>query len=487
MRSQSLLFTKLVKETMRQSPPHVPTSADCAAAIAAMREGDSSSVTIVNEHQRPVGILTEQDVARRIAFNMPGNTPAATVMTTPALTISEDELLFHAIAVMRRRNIRHMPVVDGDTGVLTGVLRLKDALFSTDETLMNQIDILTRDNDIEGFKAIKKAQVDLAAQLIDDCIPVPEILALLTQINSDIYHRVVDCTIEYMKKMGRGGPPVEFSAIVMGSGGRGENFIFPDQDNGLILADYPDDQHTEIDAWFADFSDSMTQTLDQVGFPLCNGYVMATNPLWRKTESQWKNQIEIWAKKRTTTALRLCDILFDFRSVWGENGFAVNIRRHITEIVGKNVSFLRDMEEEDKDAGVALGFFDRFITAKDDEEHKGMVNLKQSGSLPLIEAVRIISLREGFDVLSTLGRIDKLFEAGYLDRHEHDYLSGAYHHIVDQIQRSQIADFRKGGKVSYYIYPDSLTKRETDILKDSFKAIRSFRSRVRGEFTGDIF
>lgn len=472
---------------MRQLPPHVASDADCAEAIEAMREGGSSSVVIVDDKLSPIGIVTEQDVARRIAFNMPGETPVATVMTTPVKSIPEDELLFHAIAVMRRNNIRHMPVVDEKSGALRGVLRLRDALFSTDETLMNQIDVLTHNNDIGGFIQIKKAQVDLVAQLVDDHIPAPEILALLTQINSDIYHRVVDNSIEQMVESGKGEPPVDFSVIVMGSGGRGENFIYPDQDNGLILEDYPDDRHTEIDAWFIEFSELMTNTLHQVGFPLCNGFVMATNPLWRKTESQWKQQIELWAKKRTTTALRLCDILFDFRSVWGENDFAANVRRHITNIVGGNLSFLREMEEEDQESGVALGFFDRFITAKDDDEHKGMVNLKQSGSLPLIEAVRIISLREGIEVLSTLGRIDRLYETMFLDRHEHDYLSGAYRHIVDLILRHQIADFKAGGKVSYYVYPDSLSKRETDILKDSFKAIRSFRSRVRGEFTGDIF
>ena len=30
----------------------------------------------------------------------------------------------------------------------------------------------------------------------------------------------------------------------MGSGGRGESYLFPDQDNGFILADYPDAEHT---------------------------------------------------------------------------------------------------------------------------------------------------------------------------------------------------------------------------------------------------
>ncbi|MSO89125.1 MAG: hypothetical protein EXQ89_04035 [Rhodospirillaceae bacterium] len=50
-----------------------------------------------------------------------------------------------------------------------------------------------------------------------------------------------------MQDRGRSPPPVALSLIVMGSGGRGESFLFPDQDNGIIIADYPDDAHDRID------------------------------------------------------------------------------------------------------------------------------------------------------------------------------------------------------------------------------------------------
>ncbi len=188
--------------------------ATCEEAVQAMRDAESSAVVILNAENKPAGILTEQDVARRITFNLERSTAVSEVMTAPVQTIAETEFLFHAIAVMRRNNIRHMPVFD-QSGSATGLLRLKDALFSSDESLMKQIDLLTQDEDVEGFKEIKQAQVDLAAQLMDDNVPVPEILALLTQINSDIYHRVTDCTIMYMQQSGNGSPPVDFSVIVM--------------------------------------------------------------------------------------------------------------------------------------------------------------------------------------------------------------------------------------------------------------------------------
>ena len=106
-------------------------------------------------------------------------------------------------------------------------------------------------------------------------MPATDVLSLITYINNDIYRRVTCGILAEMD----GEAPVPFALIVMGSGGRGENFLYPDQDNGLILGDYPDADLDRIDGWFTEFADRMTLRMDAIGFPLCTGYVMATNPL----------------------------------------------------------------------------------------------------------------------------------------------------------------------------------------------------------------
>ena len=40
-----------------------------------------------------------------------------------------------------------------------------------------------------------------------------------------------------------------------------------------------------------------TQLLDAIGFPLCLGNVMATNPVWRKRISEWRKQIALWLRR----------------------------------------------------------------------------------------------------------------------------------------------------------------------------------------------
>lgn len=483
--TQTAIFSKLVKDFMRRAPLAVAAATPCDKVIERLVAFNASSATVVDDRGRPIGIVTEQDITRRVAFRKDPETPVHEVMTAPVATIPGDEYLYYAIARMRRRGLRHMPVVD-PAGELVGMLDLDAALAVAAERLLGQIDVLTREDSVDGLKEIKSAQVDLASQLLDDSLPAPEILALLSHVNRDIYRRLVDLNLAAMEADGFGAPPVGLCVLVLGSGGRGENFLLPDQDNGFILGDYADDRHTEIDTWFVELAERLTRDLDAVGLPLCRGHVMATNPLWRKTLSQWKAQIGYWSRKRHTTALRLSDIFFDFRAVWGEAAMADDLRATVTRITRSSPAFLQDMLADDAGHGVALGPFGRFITERDEKRHKGKMNLKHTGTLPLVECMRLLALRAGIAEISTLGRMTALHETGVLSDDEFDYLSGAFHLITRLLLREQIADYRAGRPVSSYVHPARLSEREKDMLVDSFKAIRALRERVTHELQPPI-
>ncbi len=483
---RTAIFTQLVRDIMQQKPLTALAGTPVAEVIGHMGASKVSSVVIVDGNDRPMGIFTEQDVTRRVVFRVDDSTNTGSVMTTPVETISDDDHLFRAIARMRRLNLRHMPVTGRDGG-LTGMLNLHDALAAASESLMEQIDNLTWDASVDGLTQVKAYQVELAEELILENLPVSDIQGVLTDINNDIYRRIVDLNLQAMAQEGFGEPPVSFSVIVMGSGGRGENYIYPDQDNGFILEDYPDDRHTEIDGWFIELADRMTRDLDSVGLPLCKGFVMATNPLWRKTLTQWKKQVRLWGRKRSTTALRLCDIFFDFRTVWGNPEAGDELRNHAISLASANPLLLQQLLADKMDQGVGLSLFGRFIVEKKDKDHLGKVNLKQSGTLPLVEGIRLLALREKITVTPTLSRIAVLHENGILDDNEFDYLQGAFNTVCQLLLRQQIADFKAGKKVSNYVHPQLLSIRETDMLKDSLEAIDRLRKRIKSEFTAEIF
>ena len=197
--------------------------------------------------------------------------------------------------------------------------------------------------------------------------------------------------------------------------------------------------------------------------------------------------MRIWGRRNSFVAIRLADIFFDFRAGDGKVELVQVLRDEVTRIMPQSHGFLQEIQRETEPYDVALGWFNRLITEKDKPEHRGELNLKHTGTLPLVQNVRLLALREGIAETSTLGRIEALAERDVLSADERDYLSGAFRHITLLLLRQQIADYLAGKKVSNYVHPDQLSEREKDMLVDSFKAIGSLLDKVRAEFTADVF
>jgi signal-transduction protein with cAMP-binding, CBS, and nucleotidyltransferase domain len=486
MQPRTKIFSHLVKDYMRRSPVVVSNEARVSELLERMAAARRASALVVDSEGRLSGIVTEQDVTRRIALRCDGSEPVGDIATTPAKTVHQEDYLYYAIARMRRFGWRHMPVVDREYRPV-GMIDLSDALTVAGDAVIREIELISQDDTLDGLRQVKAAQVELASSLFDDNVAGPEIQAVISHINWDIHARLLDTHLAAMADAGWGKPPVDFALLIMGSGGRGENYLYPDQDNGFILDDYPDADHARIDGFFIELAERLTRDLNTIGFPYCNGYVMATNPIWRKTRSQWRQQVDLWRRRRSTVVVQLADIFFDFQGTYGQIWMAEELRGHVTRMTQSSPALLTELDREISRIGVALGWFGRLAVEKDKPGHKGEVNLKHSGTLPLVSSLRLLALQAGITETASLARIAALEQVGALTEDEADYLSGAFNHITGLLLRQQVTDFRAGREVSNFVPPDELSERETDILVDSLKAIDDFAKRVHSSFSGEYF
>jgi len=483
--SQTAVFARRVRDHMRAPPPTVSAGTPCHELVRLLADHGASSAVMVDQEKRPLAIVTERDVTRRIAFHLTPTSAAREAASSPVLTIDEDEYLFRAIGEMRRRGVRHVPVVDA-SGRLTGLLHLHEALAAAMARPLDLIERLTGAATRAGLAGIKGAQVELAEGLLADVVPAPEVVALVTHINNDLYRRVVAGTVERLREAGWGQPPADFEVIVMGSGGRGESLLFPDQDNGFVIADHPDEARSTIDAYFIELAERMTRELDALGFALCRGHVMATNPLWRKTVSEWCAQVRLWLRRATPTAIRCADILLDFAPVYGSGTLAARLRDELTALTPKHHLFLQAMQKFQAGHGVALGLFGRLTADDASETHRGELNLKYHALLPLVESVRLLAARHGVPDTSTRARIAALAERGVLDADEHDYLEGAFAQTMDLLLREQLADFRAGRSTGVHIPLEALSERDRDLLVKHLRAVEALRERIRYELGSEL-
>jgi signal-transduction protein with cAMP-binding, CBS, and nucleotidyltransferase domain len=363
---------------------------------------------------------------------------------------------------------------------------LIDAVASVAGQMLRQLDRLTRETTTEGLAEIKAAQREIAGELLADNLPASEILALVTDVNLDLHRRVLEAEVAALAEAGWGEPPVPFTLLVMGSGGRGENFLRPDQDNGFILADYGPDEHRRIDPWFIALAERFNAELDRIGFPLCKGHVMARNPLWRKTATEWRDQVALWARRRSPVAVLFADIFFDFRAAAGPPAPAETLRAHVTEVLKAYPALLSIMSRDETVHSVALGLFGR-LRADRSAEAQGRVDLKLRGTLPLVSSVRLWSLKHGVAATGTLARLAALREAGPVTRDDADELASAFERVTFALLRQQLRDAEAGRPVGNLVDPKALLRRERDELVASLRAIERFRRETHAMFTGGVF
>jgi CBS domain-containing protein len=131
-----------------------------------------------------------------------------------------------------------------------------------------------------------------------------------------------------------------------------------------------------------------------------------------------------------------------------------------------------------------IGLFGRLLTERAPDRHRGELDLKLHGTLPLVEGVRLLALAHGIGATGTLARLDALLAKGVVNLDDADHLRGGFALLTGLQLKQQIADYRAGIPVGALIAPTALTERELSLLKQSLRAINEFRARVRADLTG---
>jgi signal-transduction protein with cAMP-binding, CBS, and nucleotidyltransferase domain len=484
-----------VAGAMAPPPPALPPSTPLGEALAALAAARASALLAADEAGRPVGILTEQDIARRVAFRLPPEAPLSAAMTAPVIACREDEQLWRAVALLRAHRLRHLPVLGAD-GRAVGMLHRAETLAAASGRLLEHLDALAGDD-----AAVKRAQAGVAAALLAEGVAAPDLVTLVSEINLDLHRRILERTLAAQTEP----PPVPFTLLLMGSAGRGESLLRPDQDNGLILGDYPDAEHGAVDAWFRPFATSFNDALAAAGFPLCAGGVMARNPLWRKTLPQWREQLLLWAHRRHGVALLFADIAFDFRAVaevwpsgsgvraqapaggrtgWGDPAPAPALRAHLHRVLEATPALLAALAQQDQRFGVGLTFWGGFA---DDEPGPGTrTDLKLHGLMPLVAAARLLALRHGVAATATPARLAGLAEAGSVAPAEAEALRDAFAALLDAVLRQQLADHAAGLTPGNLVDTAALGAAARARLKAGLRAIRSFANTAFVSITGRV-
>ncbi len=447
-----------------------------------LAEKGIGSVLIVNERQTLTGIVTERDLVTKVLAPEqadPNTLRARDIMTPTPLSMSPATYMYEAIAFMQAHRIKHLPVVD--RGEPVGMVSLRDMMRFRSQKAMLLLGNIREATSLEILAESGKEILTIARSLLSETHSTPEVMEIVSHIHHEVIRRTFDLCLAEMQAEGQLMPDIRYCFLLMGSGGRREMLLGPDQDNGFIFENVADGRMPEIEAFFAPLSEKLVAALDQVGYPLCAGKVMANNPHWRGRLEDWQERIRDWVNDPEPQKVRYSSIFFDFVPLAGDPDLAARLRTIVHQEIREFQGFLYHMMSLDLRHRVPVGLLGRFVVEKSGE-HKGQLSLKQGGSVFIVDCIRMFALEREIDEVTTLGRLKALVAANVFAQETAEHIRAAFEALSFLRLRNEITLLDQGEEPSHFLDPYSLTRNEQDLLKESFNAVSKLQDATKRHF-----
>ncbi|MBE1441068.1 DUF294 nucleotidyltransferase-like domain-containing protein [Paenibacillus sp. OAS669] len=237
----------------------------------------------------------------------------------------------------------------------------------------------------------------------------------LNRIHDMMIARVVQIAEETMLQEEGAAAPVLYAFCLFGSGGRGEQTLWSDQDNGLIYADPADSEKLgEAKTYFAELAQRISQMLLELGYPPCSGGVICTNDRWRKSWSGYRSMLFEWLQDPHWEHMRYLLIMADMRVIYGDGELVRRLIQEVTGYVERNPIILEHLLHNTLHHKISLGLFGQLIKERYGEDAGG-VDIKYGAYIPIVNGIRLLAIEAGLSETSTEGRITKLLEAGAVE------------------------------------------------------------------------
>ena len=314
----------------------------------------------------------------------------------------------------------------------------------------------------------------LAVALHQDEAGAALVTGVLSRFNDAVVVRALDLLAARFRL-----PPTRWCWLGLGSEGRLEETLTTDQDNGLVFSASDDGEARQLRELFLPFAQAANQALAECGFPLCDGEVMAGNPRWCLSLSEWLESFSGWERTPEPEALLNAAIFFDFRPLAGAGELAAELRRALSELTRGNEIFLRMMTVNALAASPPLGRLRDFVTVA---EAGGAIDLKKFGSRIFVDAARIMALGAGLAATGTAPRLRAVAAAGIMTAADAEAAVHAFHALQGVRLAVQAAGSLEAGTAGNQIDPARLNEFDRRVLLEALRQARALQQRLKTRF-----
>lgn len=463
---------------VRREPVSCSPETTVRQVLQVMSEQHIGSMVAVDEDKRPLGILTLHDVLDRIAipqFDL--DLPVIEVMSVQLSTLPPHALAHEAALMMAKHGFRHVLVVEN--GRLVGLVSEKD-LFALQRVGLRQIGSVIRHADSIDILQQSAADIrNMAHNMMAQGVAPEQLTQFISAFNDLLTARVVELEC---KASGLVGTPLHDGLCWMslGSEGRLEQTLKTDQDNALIFTVPAGMDAEQVRAKLLPVARRINESLALCGYPLCKGEIMASNPKWCLSLEEWKRTFSNWISGGSPESLLHASIFFDFRSLYGAQQLAEELREWLARVASDNSRFLHMMAGNALNNRPPLGVVRDFVLGKGNT-----LDLKLNGITPFVDAARIFGLATGVTHTNTIQRLR--MSAAKMNIHKSEVDAWVDALLFIQVLRLRHHDEEwdlglNDDSLDNLIDPERLNELDRRILKEAFRQARKLQSRLALEY-----
>lgn len=427
-----------------------------------------------------IGIITDFDFKTKVvARGYDIKAPVREIMSSPIAFIGADAKIYEAILMMYRRKIKYLLVERH--GEFLGLITRSKLLFYQSRSPFLFIQAIHNATGESELRESWQKVPSIILELFNRGIKSETANEIITTVIDTIAQNVAERAVFSLKKI-----PVRFVFIALGSEGRKEQTLSTDQDNAIIFEDVDKSKLEEVQAYFLELGTMISDELNAIGFSYCKGNFMAQNPQWCQPLSVWKQYYQNWIANTDGASLLNAHIFFDARAIYGDYELLDELRDSIFGTLKTHPSmFFAHLVRSTASVKPPLNFFAGFqLMQKDDR--KNVLDIKKAMQI-IVDFARVYALKYGISQTNTGSRLQTLLDKKILDLKDFQELHQAYYYMMQLRLRNQIQQIdREGQSPDNYLAPKSITKVEQVALKEVFKILKKYQTRMSIEFTGSF-
>ncbi len=458
-------LTRPIGELIRRDPVTCGANATLRDALVKMRDAAVRSCVVVDEAQRALGMFTLNDLRDRVLLDdVPLDVPVMQVATPDPVTLAADATAADAIQLMASTG--HHQVIITDHGRVRGIVSERD-LFSLQRVSLRQVHSAIRS--ARSVSALKRAAGDirnLTRNLLAQGVGAEALTRTIAALNDALTRQVIVMALQNHPAI-----DMPWCWLALGSEGRGEQTLATDQDNAIIFVNTDPAALERQRHMLLSFAHEVNESLAELGFPLCTGNIMASNPACCLSEAEWRTRFIGWLTEPTPPALLNANIFFDFRPLFGETRLAESLRNWLLARTGDNPLFLRLMMANALQTEPPLGLIRAFVV--DDIDNR--FDLKSLGTRVFVDAARVFALARGIGESGTVERLRRAGnELGIEPRHVAATVD-AFHYLQLLRLRTQEGSADAVNRIDPY----ALNEVDQRMLQEALRQARKLQQRLQ--------